>query len=114
MFLCTAAAVNRYTLPMRHAQQTKLFDLPDQLPNGLVYRPEFLTSAEEEVLLAYIENLPMPLLRFNEHESKRRGASYEYHLPVFLHTLQNRISKWLSVPRHRINEAFIQEYPKGY
>ena len=99
---------------MRHGQQTKLFDLPEQLPNGLIYRPDFLTPVEEEVLLAYIDNLSMPLLRFNEHESKRRGASYEYHLPVFLHTLQNRIAKWLCVPRQSINEAFIQEYPKGY
>jgi len=99
---------------MRHGEQTKLFDLPERLPNGLVYRPDFLTQDEEEVLLAYIENLSMPLLRFREHESKRRGASFEYDLPVFLRPLQYRIAKWLDVPKQAVNEAFIQEYPRGY
>ena len=99
---------------MRHGSQTKLFDLPDQLPQGLLYRPDFLSLAEEEVFLAYFENLSMPLLRYREHESRRRGMNFNYPLPVFLHTLQNRIAKWLAVPRQAINEAFIQEYPKGY
>jgi alkylated DNA repair dioxygenase AlkB len=99
---------------MRHGEQAKLFDLPDQMPNGLVYRPDFLTPNEEEVLLAYIENLSMPLLRFREHESKRRGAGFEYDLPVFLQPLQYRIAKWLDVPKHAVNEAFVQEYPPGY
>lgn len=99
---------------MRHAEQAKLFDTHGHLPNGLVYRPDFLTPDEEEVLLAYIENLQMPLLRFREHESKRRGASFEYDLPAFLQPLQYRIAKWLDVPKHTVNEAFVQEYPKGY
>lgn len=99
---------------MRHGEQQKLFDLPDQLPNGLVYRPQFLTESEEETLLAYIQNADMPLLRFGEHESKRRGMSFEYELPRFLLPLQLRISKWLSVPRASVNEAFVQEYPPGY
>jgi alkylated DNA repair dioxygenase AlkB len=99
---------------MRHGSQVKLFDSYSQLPNGLIYHPEFVTHSEEEVLLAYIQNASMPYLKFNEHQSRRRGISYEHTLPVFLHTLQTRIAKWLSVPRHRINEAFIQEYPTGY
>lgn len=99
---------------MRHSEQAKLFDLPDHLPNGLVYRPDFLSRDEEEVLLAYIQNLQMPHLQFREHESKRRGMAYEYQLPTFLLPLQNRISKWLSVPRKSVNEAFVQEYPPGY
>ncbi len=99
---------------MRHGEQQKLFDLETHLPNGLVYRPDFLTAGEEEMLLAYIQNLSMPLLRFSEHESKRRGASFEYELPRFLLPLQNKVAKWLNVPRSAINEAFIQEYPPGY
>lgn len=99
---------------MRHGGQHKLFDLPSQLPNGLIYRPGFITHDEEETLLAYIQNLSMPHLRFNEHESRRRGMSFEYELPQFLLPLQLRIGKWLSVSRHAINEAFVQEYPPGY
>jgi alkylated DNA repair dioxygenase AlkB len=99
---------------MRHGDQYKLFDLPDRLPNGLVYRPDFISPSEEEVLLAYIQNLSMPHLQFREHESKRRGMSFEYTLPRFLLPLQLRIAKWLSVPRGMVNEAFAQEYPPGY
>lgn len=99
---------------MRHAEQAKLFDLPDQLPTGLIYRPEFVTKSEEEVLLAYIDNLSMPTLKFREHHSKRRGMNFEGILPAFLRPLQYRIAKWLSVPKHTINEAFVQEYPRGY
>lgn len=99
---------------MRHGEQLKLFDTAAHLPNGLVYRPDFLTVGEEETLLAYIENAAMPYLRFNEHKSKRRGMGYEYRLPSFLQPLQNKVAKWLGVPRHAINEAFVQEYPPGY
>lgn len=99
---------------MRHGGQHKLIDVADHLPNGLVYRPDFITAEEEEILLAYIQNMHMPLLQFREHESKRRGMSYEYELPIFLRPLQLRIAKWLSVPRSMVNEAFIQEYPPGY
>lgn len=99
---------------MRHGQQSKLFDLPDQLPTGLIYRPNFLTPDEEEVLLAHIDNLAMPLLKFREHQSRRRGRNFEGVLPAFLRPVQYRIAKWLSVPKHTINEAFVQEYPPGY
>lgn len=105
---------------LRHGFQPKLFDSPTRLPNGLVYRPDFLTPAEEEVLLVYIDNLAMPQVQFGQHESKRRGMSFlaaqagEYELPRFLLPLQNKIAKWLGVPRGVINEAFIQEYPTGY
>src|ERR1043165_7545030 len=99
---------------MRHGEQAKLFDLDVQLPNGLVYRPEFLSESEEEVLLAYIQNAAMHQLKFGEYESKRRGMSFEYDLPEFLLPLQNKIAKWLMLPRRAINEAFVQEYPVGY
>lgn len=99
---------------MRHGEQAKLFDLPDQLPTGLVYRPDFLTLDEEEVLLAYIENLQMPLLHYKGHTSRRRGMNFEGEMPAFLQPLQRRIAKWLDVPHKRINEAFAQEYPPGY
>jgi hypothetical protein len=112
--LCTQVLPNRYAVYMRHGEQAKLFDLPDQLPTGLIYRPNFLTPGEEEVLLAYIQNASMPYLKFREHQSHRRGMGFEYDLPPFLRPLQYRIAKWLDVPKHTVNEAFVQEYPPGY
>ena len=98
----------------RHGDQLKLIDTPERLPNGLVYRPDFLTPDEEAVLVAYIENLGMPYLQFKEFDSKRRGMSYEHHFPDFLLPLKHKIAKWLDVPKRGINEAFVQEYPPGY
>lgn len=98
----------------RSGTQYTLFDTGASLPNGLVYKPNFITADEEEALLAYIQNASMPYLRFGEHASKRRGMSFEHDLPTFLTPLQLRISKWLSVPRGVVNEAFVQEYPPGY
>ncbi|MCC7500536.1 alpha-ketoglutarate-dependent dioxygenase AlkB [Candidatus Nomurabacteria bacterium] len=98
---------------MRHGDQLKLFDSRAALPHGLIYRPDFISIDEEEIILAYIENLGMPYLQYREHWSKRRGMSFEYTLPTFLLPMQRRIAKWLDVSRHSINEAFIQEYPPG-
>lgn len=97
----------------RHGEQPKLLDLPEALPNGLVYRPDFLTVDEEAVLLAYIENLGMPYLQFKEFASKRRGVSYEHRFPDFLLPLRTKVAKWLMVPKAGITEAFVQEYPPG-
>ena len=61
---------------LRSGEQGKLFDLGQMLPNGFVYRPNFLTEAEEEVLIACIENLPLEHPTTRDHEAKRRIMSY--------------------------------------
>ena len=40
-------------------QQSDLFDAPQELPQGLIYQPEFLTRDEESALLAAIAPLPL-------------------------------------------------------
>ncbi|HVV38987.1 MAG TPA: alpha-ketoglutarate-dependent dioxygenase AlkB [Candidatus Paceibacterota bacterium] len=112
--------------PTRNAAQGKLFDTPLSLPNGLVYRPNFLTIGEEEVLLAYIQNLPMVHPKFEEHEAKRRlaafGWSYDFErerliegppLPTFLQPAKRKIAKWLGISPARVVEALVQEYTQG-
>jgi len=111
----------------RHAAQPLLFDTPAQLPNGLLYKPDFLTSAEEEVLVAYIENQPLehPLYE-DKYEAKRRhigfgwGWNYRTHkfikgepLPRFLRSTQLKIAKWLQIAPERVAEALINEYTPG-
>ena len=112
--------------PSRSAEQGKLFDLPLSLPNGLVYRPDFLTPYEEEILLAYIQNLPMVHPKFEEHEAKRRlaafGWSFDFErerliegppLPPFLQSTKRKIAKWLGISPARVVEALVQEYTTG-
>jgi alkylated DNA repair dioxygenase AlkB len=110
----------------RPADQPKLFDLGHSLPNGLVYRPDFLSADEEEVLLAYIQNLPLFNAPYREYKAKRRilnfGWSADFRnnklipgppLPRFLHGTQNKIAKWLGIPKRAVAEALVTEYSKG-
>lgn len=107
--------------------QQKLIDMPAQLKNGLLYRPDFISEEEEQTLLATIRALPLerPLYR-GEYLAKRRsmgfGWGYDFDrkrlipgppLPRFLQPLQRKIAKWLDIPRRRIAEALVTEYAPG-
>jgi alkylated DNA repair dioxygenase AlkB len=112
---------------LRDAAQPKLFDAPQALPNGLIYKPDFLSLEEEEVLLAYLGNLPLthPLYK-DLYEAKRRhygfGWGWNYRtqtlipgepLPRFLHSTQRKIAKWLQIAPERVAEALVNEYTPG-
>lgn len=113
---------------LRHADQGKLFDTGAQLPSGLVYRPEFLTIEEEEVLLAYLQNLPLARAVYrDQYQARRRhvgfGWGWDYRnqrfikgepLPPFLHSTQRKIAKWLNSKPEHVVEALVNEYtPKS-
>ena len=112
---------------IRHAAQQKLFDVGTELPNGLIYKPNFLTESEEEVLLAYLENLPLTHPTYkDEYEARRRhmgfGWGWDYRnerfvrgeaLPTFLRSTQRKIAKWLQIEPARVAEALVNEYTPG-
>ena len=111
---------------MRAGTQATLFDTGTSLPNGFVYRPEFLTPQEEADIIGYIEDLPLSHSYLGEYVSKRRvigfGWGYDFRehtlipgppLPPFLQPLQRRIGKWLDIPHTRVVEALITEYTPG-
>lgn len=96
------------------------------LPNGFVYRPDFLTCSEEEELLGYFLDLPFEHSRLGEYVAKRRligfGWGYDFRkealvegppLPPFLQPLQRKVAKWLDIPTWRVAEALITEYTPG-
>lgn len=110
----------------RTGTQTKLFDTSVQLPEGLVYKPEFISKSEEEILLAYCDTLPLKQSRLNGYVAKRNylhfGWDYNHKtnafipgepLPRFLEPCVRKIAKWLDIPRSRIVEALLLEYPPG-
>lgn len=113
-------------MPSRSGGQYKLFDAPVTFSNGLIYRPDFITPEEEELLLAFIESQPLvhptggPA---DAYEAKRRiknfGWRYDFKnerlipgppLPRFLQRFARRIEKWLDLSRGRVIEALINEY----
>jgi hypothetical protein len=64
--------------------QSELFELPPRLPHGLVYRPQFLTRAEEASLLSAIAPLPFRQARFQQYVRRpfprRRRRRYRRYL----------------------------------
>jgi alkylated DNA repair dioxygenase AlkB len=110
----------------RSSAQRPLFDTGASLPNGFVYRPDFITPEEEAELLSYFADLPFSHSRLGEYVAKRRiigfGWGYDFRdkklvpgpsLPPFLSSLQRKVAKWLDISTHRVAEALITEYPPG-
>jgi len=106
--------------------QGTLFTPTLTLPHGLLYRDDFLTESEEEVLVAYIENLPLVHPRYEGYKAKRRVMNFGWSfddrreklieglpLPQFLRPLQRKIAKWLSISADRVVEALVTEYIDG-
>ncbi|HEV2530234.1 alpha-ketoglutarate-dependent dioxygenase AlkB [Phenylobacterium sp.] len=61
------------------ANQPSLFEAPPALPPGMVYRPEFVTTAEERDLAAWLETLPFKPFLFQGFEGRRQVVSFGWH-----------------------------------
>jgi alkylated DNA repair dioxygenase AlkB len=107
-------------------RQGKLFDIPQNLPAGFVYQPDFISQEEETALLAEISGLPLHEAKYKEYTAKRRiisyGGTYDFSsneltpagpIPPFLSPLCERIAKWTEVPASRFTHALIAEYKTG-
>ncbi len=110
----------------RSGEQSTLFDIGTTLPNGFVYRPDFLTKEEEAELISYFGDLPLEHPMTEEYAAKRRimnfGWGYDFEherlvkgppLPPFLAGVQRKVAKWLDIPMTRVVEALITEYTGG-
>jgi len=106
--------------------QRELFAVPGGLPASLVYRPDFLSRAEEESLLAEIRALPLEEARYRSFTAKRRiasfGAGYDFEtnallpappLPAFLLPLRYRVASWANVPADELAQCNVAEYRPG-
>lgn len=63
-----------------HPRQGDLFDLPPQapsdLPQGFVYRPDFISAEEERDLAAWLDALPFEPFQFQGYEGRRQVISF--------------------------------------
>ena len=131
-----AAASGSFRAPAPPApidgSQSELFELPPRLPHGLVYRPQFLTRAEEASLLAGIAPLPFRQARFQQYLARRRvvhfhadgdagtedayddGESFSSGpVPAFLVALQQRIAGAFGIARSAFVHTLVSEYQPG-
>ena len=111
-------------------QQAALFEFPRDLPQGLLYQPDFLSRVEEEELLANIAPLPLREAAFREYFARRRVAHFHdgdapgYDdggadsftsgaLPPFLADLRIRVAQWVGVAAKDFVHALVSEYRPG-
>jgi len=94
------------------------------VPDGLLYRPDFVTPDEERDLVAEIERLEFSQVEMRGVVARRRtvhyGWTYGYYarrtepgppLPGFLLPLRARAADWASIDDRLFVEALITEYP---
>jgi alkylated DNA repair dioxygenase AlkB len=96
-----------------------LFDR--DLPLGFEYRENFITDAEEQVLLEAIDDVAFSDFEMRGFVARRRvaffGQSYDRTaagpLPAFLLPLRAKIAQWSGVDSEAFAMALINEYRPG-
>ena len=105
------------------AEQRSLFARTPSLPDGLIYRLDFLSPDEERVLLDEIARLPLAEARYKAFTAKRRivsyGAGYDFDrndlaeappLPPFLLALREKAAGFADLPAQRLTQALVSEF----
>ena len=110
--------------------QSDLFAVRQELPNGLLYRPDFLMSVEEGALIADIEQLPFREARFRQYTARRRVVRFgegdyleseldqetdfpRIEFPTFLSAVRARVAGWLERPETDFVHGLVTEYAPG-
>ncbi len=100
---------------------------PVEEPEGLVYRPDFLTADEERALLAEIDQVEFDEVRMRGQVARRTarhyGYDYDYEqygrvtpgepIPEWLLPLRERCGELARVAADDLVEALVQRYPEG-
>ena len=96
------------------------------VPDGFLYRPDFISAAEERELLGHLESLEFQRVEMRGVVARRRtihyGWTYGYYarrtepgppLPDYLLALRARVAAWAAIDAGLFVEALITEYPQG-
>jgi alkylated DNA repair dioxygenase AlkB len=98
----------------------------DNLPEGLLYQPDFLSEAEEAELLRIFRELPFQAFDFHGYTARRRvlefGLEYDFStrratptesLPDFLIPVRERAAQFAGVSAAALVEGMVTEYSPG-
>jgi alkylated DNA repair dioxygenase AlkB len=110
----------------RESQQLGLFGSSPELPEGLLYRPDFLTGDEERALASELETLPYRAFEFQGFLGKRRvvsfGWRYDFNqgglkpaepMPGFVLPLRDRAAALAGLDPEALQQLLVTEYPPG-
>lgn len=103
-----------------------LFGVKQELPDGLRYEEDFLSTTEERSLVAAIDGLPLHHAQYRQFTARRRVASfggrYDYAehellpaaaIPGWLLPLRDRAASWAGLAASGIEHALVAEYAPG-
>jgi alkylated DNA repair dioxygenase AlkB len=106
--------------------QPELFATPSEMPVGFVYRANFVSAAEEERLVAAVQQLAFEEIRMHGVVAKRRTVQFGHRygfenfklseapsIPDFLLPLRERVSAFAGCAPERLEEVLVTEYPAG-
>jgi alkylated DNA repair dioxygenase AlkB len=107
-------------------QMSTLFPIEPAYPPGFQYFPEFISTEEEEQLIAACSNTELKTFLFQGFEAKRKVASFGYDysfdrrslskgkdIPAAFDSLIGKVSHHLSIPPEQFAELLVTEYPVG-
>jgi alkylated DNA repair dioxygenase AlkB len=112
---------------MKKRDQMDLFDGAPSLPEGFVYRSEFVTGAEERALVRWAEGLPFEKFAFHGHVGKRRVVSFGWRydfeggglrkadeeMPAILLPLRERAAALAGSGTSSFQHVLVTEYAAG-
>ena len=103
-----------------------LFDASAQVPDGFIYRQNFVSEAEEQELIREIQKIQLEPFKYYQFTGKRRTASfgwqYEFgaseitaapEMPPFLLPLRTRAGKVFNIDPTSLIQTSIIEYSTG-
>ena len=103
-----------------------LFEVAAKVPDGFIYRQNFISEAEEQALIREIQSVQLASFQYYQFTGKRRLASfgwkYEFgkneitrapDMPAFLLPLRTRAGKLFDIDPNSISQSSIIEYSIG-
>ena len=103
-----------------------LFEVAAKVPDGFVYRQNFISEAEEQALIREIQSLQLKSFKYYQFTGKRRIASFGWQyefgkseittapdMPAFLLPLRTRAGKLFDIDPNSFSQSSIIEYSTG-
>ena len=103
-----------------------LFEVTAKVPDGFIYRQNFISEVEEQELIREIRSIQLPSFQYYQFTGKRRLASFGWQyefgkneitrapdMPAFLLPLRTRAGKLFDIDPNRFSQSSIIEYSTG-
>lgn len=103
-----------------------LFDIKPDFPPGFLYKPGFLSPAEEQLLIREIESMELHHMKFHGYTANRKVASFGFDysfetrqltkgkdIPDAFLWLIEKVANELHIPQDTIAELLVTEYGTG-